>query len=123
HAQCLTAFTTAGRPGDMIHLWGAFAGQPDYTTNLLTQTRAIGATVDEVCIAVYFNSWPYVGYASDQLPIFNAMATDQLLDYMELNAVYGQYPENYITNQYAVLAANGYTNTKVIAYEGSIGTL
>ncbi len=123
HEQCLAAFTAAGRPGDMVHLYGVFTGQPAVTADILAKTLASGATVDELCVALYFNSWPIFGYATDQLPIFNAMTVDQLLDYMELNAVYGQYPENFVANQYSVLTENGNTTTKVIAYEGSPDTL
>ncbi len=123
HDQCLAAFTAAGRPDDMIHLYGVFTGQPSYTTNILALTQASGATVDEVCVALYFDAWPFAGYAADQLPIFHAMIPDQLLDYMELNAVYGQYPELFVANQYTALVAGGYPNAKVIAYEGSVDTL
>jgi hypothetical protein len=124
HDQFLTAFTAAGRATDVVHLYGVFTGQPGNTVNILTQATANGATVDEVCVAVYFSAWPAISaYASDQLPIFDAMPADQLLDYMELTAVYGQYPENLVANQFPALTEGGYPEAKVIAYEGSVDTL
>jgi len=119
HEQFVAAFTAAGRAGDVIRIFGTMAGNLSVTQSVLQQAQNISAPIDEMCVAGYFNSWPTSGYSADQIPIFNAMTTDQLLDYMELNAVYGGYAENYIAPVVATLLDYGYTTTKTIVYEWS----
>ena len=123
HNRFFAMFQAAGRGGDVVRLYGTWAGRPDITAQILAQTKANGAAVDEVCVALYFGGQPFAGYDSDQLPIFNRMTTGQLLDYAELNTEYGGWPENLISNQYPVLQQYGYGGTKVIGYEGSVGGL
>ena len=124
HDEALIAFTAAGRPGDLVHLYGTFTGQPGVTALILAQAAANGATVDEVCVATYVNVFPGIAaYAQDQLPVLDKMTVDHLLDYLELNAVHGGYPEFLVANEFPVLQQYGYGNAKVIAYEGGWGAL
>jgi hypothetical protein len=123
HDECLAAFTAAGRPGDLVRVFGTQGGNPFNTGPILQQAQTIGARIDELCIATYYSNWPASGFTIDHGPIYNSMTIDQTLDYMELIAVDGGYPAALVADQIPTLQANGYGNTKMTAYEGGASAL
>jgi hypothetical protein len=123
HDQCVAAFSDAGRRSDLIRIVGGQAGNIGPTGPTLAQLRTLGAEFEEFCVAPYFSNWPASFYNQDQCRIFDQMTTDQLLDYMEIIATYGGYPEDAIGNQIPVLASYGYGDVKMVGYEGGIGNL
>jgi hypothetical protein len=119
HDQFLAAFTAAGRASDLVRVVGLFTAGPNTTTEIAGYFQQLGGSFEEACVAVYTSGWPAVGYDTDQLPIFNAMTTDQLLDYAELNAVYGGEPDDYVAAHARALTAAGFPAVKMTAYEGA----
>jgi hypothetical protein len=120
HDAFQSAFEAAGRPGDFIRVLGAQAGNTYNSAGLLAIAKAGNVPIDELAVAVYFQNNPALAnIPDDQLRLFDQTTSDQLLDFFEIVSVYGQYPEALVGNQIPVLQANGYTNTKMVAYEGS----
>lgn len=119
-----SAFDAAGRHGDFLRVIGAQGGNTFNSGGLLATAKSAGVLIDELAVAVYFqNNAALATIPDDQLRLFDQMTSDQLLDHLEVVSVHGQYPEVLVGNQIPVLQANGYSKTRMVAYEGSTDML
>jgi hypothetical protein len=119
HDRFLAVFAAAGRPDDVICVYGGQQGQPGNAADIATKVTAIGGRMDEYAVAFYFNNanTPHYWEASQQ-SIYDRMTSDQCLDFMEFNSVHGQMD----LNQQAImpaLAGAGHASTRLVGYEGS----
>ena len=103
----------------MVCLYGTQQGQATNTAAILQEAQSIGARVDEVCVALYYDNANAVhGLEPTQQPLYQSLDTDQIMDFFEYNSAYGQmdYPQKQVSS---VFPTYGYGATKLIGYEGS----
>jgi hypothetical protein len=123
HERFLAVFAAAGRPNDVACVYGGQGDLVGVAQNIAQGAQALGARMDEFCMGTYYNNQDALhGGESTQQASYDRMDSDQVVDFMEFNSVYGRQGVGY-TAIPPILAANGYGSTKPTSYEGSPSVL
>jgi hypothetical protein len=119
HALLKACFTAAGRPNDLIRVFGSFyGGQSNSTQPIATYAAANGIPIDVVALAPYYRNCSVAfGDEPSLYTITNVMTVDQDLDLFEQNIQYGGIQQE-IAGHTAALVAHGFTTTQLACYEG-----
>jgi hypothetical protein len=115
HEIAAAAFAAAGRPNDVVRVFGSQAGWVGGggpTDQVAAYCQKQGYPIDELAVAPYFNS---------QAP--KTWDVDQCLDAasvaLELDPIYGVTLESAMAGHQRSLTDRGHTRASVVAYEGS----
>lgn len=111
HAIFAAAFASAGRPGDLIRVFGSQSANPGITSQIVAYCGANGIPVDEIAIAPYFYNAP-----SGNPTRWAALDPDQLHDLSDLAILR-------FTGKVAAhrpILQSSFPSARVVCYEGGM---